>query len=93
MPERQVDLGELGPIFNRRGTEDLFLTPHLCVCHSFLDKGEQFVGEERCTGFNESQTLGLIDVCYNLSQRETEIEVKFIKSDPAIVKWKQVVHT
>lgn len=93
VPERQVDLGELGTIFNHRDTKDLFLTPHLCVCNSFLHKGEQLVGEERCTGFNESQTLGLIDVCHNLSQRQTETEVKAIKTDPTIVKWKPVVHT
>lgn len=80
VPERQVDLGELDPIFNHRGTKDLFPSPHLCVCHSFLDKGEQVVGEERCSRFNESQTLGLIDVCHNLSPRETETEVKFIKT-------------
>lgn len=80
MPERQVDLGELDPIFNHIGTKDLFLSPYLCVCHSFLDKGEQVIGEECCTGFNESQTLGLIDVCHNLSQREMETEVKFIKT-------------
>lgn len=80
MPERQVDLGELGIIFNHRGTKDPFLTPHFCACNSFLPKGEQFVGEECYTGFNESQSLGLI-------------EVKFIKADPAIVKWKSVVHT
>lgn len=46
---------------------DIFLTLYLCVCDYFLHQGQQLVGEEGCSGLNKSNSLGLVDVCNNLS--------------------------
>lgn len=42
-------------------------TLYFCVCDGCLHQGEQVISEERCSRVNKSKSLGLIDVCHNLS--------------------------
>lgn len=59
----------MGEIVNSKTTFGVGV--YFCVHDIFVDQGQQLISEERCSGVDKCNSLGLVDVCHNLVRVHT----------------------